>query len=183
LGGRVWDWGCGRPATEAAWGAPVYAAAFFLFTFGALVMAGLMRLDNLMRGPEGPFDPPRGPTHPATDWLLHGGWPGLIGTFFAAAVAAPLVEETMFRGVLYRHLREAAGRRWGRVGAALVSALVVSFVFAAIHPQGWLAVPPLMALALAFALAREWRGHLPAPMVAHGLHNTALLTLVLLTAG
>src|SRR5262249_39913843 len=142
----------------------------------------LQFLDNLLRKPVGPFDPPRGPTHPVTDALLRGGWPGLIGTLFAAAVAAPIVEETMFRGVLYRHLREATGR-WGRVWAVLVSGLVGSFVFAATHPQGWLAVPPLMALALAFALAREWRGSLPAPMVAHGLHNLVLLVLLLLTAG
>jgi membrane protease YdiL (CAAX protease family) len=172
----------GRPGREAAWGLPVYAGAFFLFGFGVLAMYGLMRLDAVLRGPEGPFEPPRGPTHPATDWVLRGGWPGLIGTFFAAAVAAPIVEETMFRGVLYRHLREATGR-WGRVAATLASAVVVSFVFAAIHPQGWLGVPPLMALALAFSLAREWRGWLPAPMVAHGLHNAALLALLLLTAG
>src|SRR5262249_59442047 len=110
-------WG-GRPLREAAWGLPTYAVAVFLFVFGVLAMAGLQFLDNLLRKPVGPFDPPRGPTHPVTDALLRGGWPGLIGTLFAAAVAAPIVEETMFRGVLYRHLREATGR-WGRVRAVL----------------------------------------------------------------
>jgi membrane protease YdiL (CAAX protease family) len=172
----------GRPWREIALGLPTYAVAIFLVVFGALAMLGLQQLETLWRGPEGPFEPPRGPTHPAADWLLHGGWPGRLGVFFAASVVAPLVEETMFRGVLYRHLREATGR-WGRALSFLASAVVVSFVFAAIHPQGWLGVPPLMALALAFALAREWRGWLPAPMLAHGLHNTALLVLLLLIAG
>jgi membrane protease YdiL (CAAX protease family) len=55
---------------------------------------------------------------------------------------------------------------------------VVSFLFAVIHPQGFLAVPPLMSLALAFTLMREWRGTLLPPMIAHGINN-AVATLLL----
>jgi membrane protease YdiL (CAAX protease family) len=87
----------------------------------------------------------------------------------------------MFRGVLYRHLRDSTRplRPWQSV---LVSALLVSFLFAVIHPQGFLGVPPLMALALAFTLMREWRGTLLPPMIAHGVNNgvaTLLLGLML----
>jgi membrane protease YdiL (CAAX protease family) len=88
-----------------------------------------------------------------------------------------LVEETMFRGALYRHLREWLPGPWGVAAAALIS----GFLFAAIHPQGWLAVPVLTALAVGFALAREWRGSLVAPMVGHALNN-ASVTLVLFLA-
>ena len=66
--------------------------------------------------------------------------------FVLASVAAPVVEEIMFRGVLYRHLREASGG-WGRWLSVLVSVLLSSFVFAVIHPQGWVGVPVLIVFA------------------------------------
>jgi membrane protease YdiL (CAAX protease family) len=96
-------------------------------------------------------------------------------------VVAPVVEETMFRGVLYRHLRGASSRLRPAL-SVIVSALVVSFLFAVIHPQGFLGVPPLMALALAFTLVREWRGTLLPPMIAHAVNNgvaTLMLALML----
>jgi membrane protease YdiL (CAAX protease family) len=87
----------------------------------------------------------------------------------------------MFRGVLYRHLRDATSSV-GYVGSVLASALATSFVFAAIHPQGWIAVPALMSLAMAFTLAREWRGTLLPSMIAHGINN-GLLTWILISLG
>ena len=57
-----------------------------------------------------------------------------------------------------------------------------SSVIAVIHPQGWLGVPPLMGLALVFALAREWRGSLLPPMIAHGINNGVSMTLLLVMA-
>jgi membrane protease YdiL (CAAX protease family) len=81
----------------------------------------------------------------------------------------------MFRGVLYRQLREASCRL-GPTLSVIVSGTLVSFVFAVIHPQGLLAVPVLMALAYGFTIAREWRGTLLPAMVAHGINN-GLVTL------
>jgi membrane protease YdiL (CAAX protease family) len=120
--------------------------------------------------------------HPLTPFILQAGWWGRLQAFLVASIVAPVVEETMFRGVLYRHLREgtASGGRLVSVG---LSALAVSFVFAAIHPQGWLGVPPLTGLAFAFCLAREWRNSLVAPMVAHSIQNTTILAMVILAAG
>ncbi len=97
--------------------------------------------------------------------------------FFLASFVAPLVEEIMFRGVLYGHLRELSGR-WGRALSVFGSALLVSFVFAIIHPQALIAVPLLMSLAFGFALLREWRGSLFPAMVAHGLSNALVLGLL-----
>jgi membrane protease YdiL (CAAX protease family) len=51
----------------------------------------------------------------------------------------------------------------------------MSLIFAAIHPQGWVAIPALMSLSCGFTLVREWRGTLLPGMVAHGLHNGLLL--------
>jgi len=84
-----------------------------------------------------------------------------------ACVLAPLVEEIMFRGALYQHLREI-GPGMAKWASVTFSVFVSGFVFAAIHPQGWLGLPVLMSLATAFALSREWRGSLLPAMIAHG---------------
>ena len=98
---------------------------------------------------------------------------------FVACVLAPLVEEIMFRGALYQHLREI-GPGLAKWASVAFSVLVSGFVFAAIHPQGWLGVPVLMSLATAFALSREWRGSVVPAMIAHGINN-GMSTLMLLT--
>jgi membrane protease YdiL (CAAX protease family) len=87
---------------------------------------------------------------------------------FLAAAFAPFFEEALFRGALQRGVR----RRYGPV----VSGLIVAFIFAVIHPQGFLLVPALGALGFGFAMLREWRGSLIAPMVAHAVHNGTLVT-------
>ncbi|MDA0813082.1 MAG: type II CAAX endopeptidase family protein [Verrucomicrobia bacterium] len=84
-----------------------------------------------------------------------------------AAVGAPLIEETMFRGVLHRGLR--------RSFSIPVAGLIAAICFAAVHPQDIVALPVLAALAFGFMLIREWRDSLIAPMVAHGLHNGTLM--------
>jgi membrane protease YdiL (CAAX protease family) len=69
------------------------------------------------------------------------------------------------------------------VWSVLLSAVVLSFIFAVIHPQGLIAVPVLMALAFAFALAREWRVSLIPAMVAHGVSNGVVATMNILAQG
>jgi membrane protease YdiL (CAAX protease family) len=95
-----------------------------------------------------------------------------LGLYALACIFAPLAEETMFRGLLFHHMR----RRWGW----LVSAATVSLIFAALHPQGWVAVPALAAIAMVLAALREWRGSLIAPMTAHACSNFIVLTMALL---
>ena len=162
-----------RPCLEPWFGLVAYAMALPLLVVGVLVMLLIMRLQNALRGTGGlgtPLDPGDMPSHPIVDTLLRmNGWER-AQLFVLACVIAPLVEETMFRGVLYRHLREATARLSLPV-SALVSATVASFLFAVIHPQGFLAVPALMGLAYGFSLAREWRGTLVPGMMAHGLNN------------
>jgi membrane protease YdiL (CAAX protease family) len=115
------------------------------------------------------------PAHPIIGVLAGADWWGRIQVFILGCVIAPVVEEIMFRGLLYRHIREW-GRRTPRGFSILLGALLVSFLFALIHPQGFLAIPPLMALAIMFALLREWRGSLVPSIVAHGINNGLLLT-------
>lgn len=115
-------------------------------------------------------------SHPVQQEAIGAGVGQVVMLYIVACVAAPIVEETFFRGVLYTHLR-AVSARWGFWLSIAGSMLLSAFVFAAIHPQGLLFAPPLMGLAVGFAIAREWRGSLVAPMVAHGANNALVMTL------
>jgi membrane protease YdiL (CAAX protease family) len=94
-------------------------------------------------------------------------------------VLAPLAEELLFRGLIYRSLRDGLARHlplgWGMVAGAAVSAVL----FAVAHggagqdEQLWL----LLGMGLLLVLAHELTGCLAAPIVLHSLNNTlALLT-------
>lgn len=108
-------------------------------------------------------------SHPLVDQIndLHP-----IYLYLVAAVFAPVTEEILFRGLLLSHLRARFG--------ILLSALFNSVIFAAIHPQGWLAIPALTVIAFNLSLIRQWRGSLIGPIIAHGLHNGILVTFALL---
>jgi membrane protease YdiL (CAAX protease family) len=87
-----------------------------------------------------------------------------------ASLWAPVIEETMFRGVLFHHLR----RRWGFI----FSAAIVALIFAAVHPQGSATIPALGSIAIVLAALREWRGSILAPITAHALNNGLVITLL-----
>jgi membrane protease YdiL (CAAX protease family) len=171
-------WTPGAAGVEVLWGVGCYLSSLPLLGIALLVSNGMLSLYKHVAG-EDPFGVPVRATHPAGDVLLHADWWLRVQIFLAAAVFAPIIEETMFRGVLYRHLREV-GVRWPRAVSVLFSALAVSFLFAVVHPQGILGVPMLMALALGFTAARELRGSLVGSMAAHGLNN-GLVTVLLLS--
>ncbi len=128
------------------------------------------------------FEPEAFPSHPIMERIISGG-SDFTMILLLACVAAPIVEEIMFRGLLYRYLRERSRHR-GLLPSAVLSALFSSFLFAAIHPQGLAVVPVLMGLACGFCMAREWRGSLLSSMAAHGLNNYLVLSLArLILAG
>jgi membrane protease YdiL (CAAX protease family) len=110
------------------------------------------------------------PEHPLINFLQGNIW-HVIGLYALVSGFAPFMEETMFRGALFHHLR----RRWGWA----ITAPIVAFIFAVIHPQGWVAVPVLGSIAIVLAALREWRGSLIAPMVAHACNNFVVLTFAL----
>ena len=166
-----------RPWLEPFLGIVCYAMALPMLLVGLLIMLGLTKLRDQFGVTPDEFSPVNVPGHPIVFWVANAGWWVWLEVFFVACIVAPIVEETMFRGVLHRHLREASRSLRPALSVGF-SALVVSFLFAVIHPQGFLAVPVLMSLALAFALVREWRGTLIPSMIAHGLNN-AIATLLL----
>ena len=157
-------------------GIGTYLSAMPFLALGLLVTITI----TLIRKRMDPDLPPgAGPSHPIIDIALSGDVWAWVQMVIVACVLAPLVEEIMFRGALYQHLREI-GPRLPRLVSVMFSVVVSGFVFAAIHPQGWLGVPVLMSLATAFALSREWRGSLVPAMIAHGINN-GMTTLMLWT--
>lgn len=110
------------------------------------------------------------PGHPIQEDIMSGDFATICFVFLATCVAAPVVEETMFRGVLYRHLRDLT-LTWRTWLSVVFSAVLNGLIFAAIHPQGMVAIPVLATLAIGFTFARQWRESLLAPMTMHAIHN------------
>lgn len=179
-------WTLGRhPLAEPLLGPVTYVSALPMLAVGMTITMILVLVRVLVHqqagegaaevfsGSSNPITP-----HPIVQKLLDADWTGRLQIFVLASVVAPIVEETMFRGVFYRHLREAT-RGLPAWLSMLFSAVVVSFIFAAIHPTGMIAVPMLMALALGFTIAREWRGTLIPSMIAHGISNGLVMAMVI----
>lgn len=153
------------PAGVASW-----AMALPFLAVGAIITFVLMIVVQLLTN-----ETPQ-PSHPAQQATVNAGAWDLFQIFLLATVAAPVVEEIMFRGVLLSHLRGAM-KRWAAPVAIALAAIVSSVIFAAIHPQGLIFIPPLAGLGIGFCIAREWRGSLIPAMVAHGLSNALVMTL------
>jgi len=180
------DIGWAKPASwlEPVYGVISHASSIPLLFIGLMITLGLMQLaaGQAAGATADPLAPVPSPSHPAVEWMAHAELPQKLMIVLLACVAAPVVEETMFRGVLYRYLRDLTAH-WRIALSVIASSFVSSFIFAAIHPQGWMAIPMLMSLAIGFALSREWRGSLIAPMFAHAFNNgVVMLLLVVLFA-
>lgn len=105
--------------------------------------------------------------------IIGGGSPIIIGlVFLLATLWAPIVEESIFRGALYRHLR----RRWVIPLAAIASA----GAFAVMHGYVIQGLIMVGTLGVAFALIREWRGSLIPCVVAHMIHNGVVLSILII---
>jgi membrane protease YdiL (CAAX protease family) len=171
-------WTLGRkPVLEPVLGVAGYAMGLTLLAVGVILTFGLLAVDAAFAAESETFAPSGGPSHPVIPEVAGGNLLMVLLILLLGSVAAPIVEETMFRGVLYRHLRDAtAGLR--TISSIAIASLLNAFVFAAIHPQGWVAVPALMSLAVAFSLAREWRGTLVPAILMHGISNGIILGLM-----
>jgi membrane protease YdiL (CAAX protease family) len=155
--GLGWHTGTGV-FREMFWGITVYIAGLPLIALAALVTIVLAKWSGAQ------------PTHPIVNQVAEPG--SALRLYILASVYAPLAEESLFRGALFHHLRGRHG--WW------FSAIVVSLIFAAIHPQGWAAIPALGMIAMTFAAIREWRGTIIASAAAHALNNGVVLTVLLL---
>ena len=171
-----------HPEREFFLGIANYVMTLPVLALGLIATFVVMIVVQALSPKGDPFSSPSVPAHPILQFLLEGSTGHRLQIFIVASIAAPIIEETMFRGVLYRHLREAT-HRFAYPLSVVASMLFTSFVFAVIHPQGIVAVPALMCIALGLNWAREWRGSLIASMVAHGINNGIVLLLVVMAFG
>lgn len=113
--------------------------------------------------------------NPALD-LFRDPQPGaLIWLGVLVVLIGPWFEESLFRGLLYRSLRPAAGR-WG-------ATIISSALFAVAHgdPSG---LVPYLVLGIVFAQTLEYTGSLFPAVIAHGLFNgQTFVLLCLMSAG
>ena len=176
-------WTFGRkPLIEPLIAFGAYAMTLPLLAVGVLLMLVFLFLQQTLSAPASTFAPAGGPAHPVILELAGAAWWPKVQILFLAAVAAPIVEETMFRGVLYRHLRGGTAGA-GMALSILLSTTINAFVFAIIHPQSWVAVPALMSLAFGFALVREWRDTVLPSMIMHSINNGVVITVMIIALG
>ena len=146
---------------STGWGIVGYTVALPLFGAGVYATVVIKNLLPHMTTPANPVVP----------MLLSAGSPwSIFALFLLGSVVAPVVEESFFRGALFRALRCSFGV-WP---AILVSALA----FASVHPfpAGFL---PIFALGVVFAVLAQARNSLLPSMIAHGIHNSAIFLFVI----
>lgn len=104
--------------------------------------------------------------------ILHNTGGGVQRVFFgfAAIVLAPIVEESLFRGILYRFIKQ--------LGYPMIALSGTSLFFAAIHAN-LMTFVPLTFLAMIFVLLYERTQTLLAPIITHALFNAVNFTLFL----
>lgn len=107
--------------------------------------------------------------NPQIDLLAPGGfsWRGLVGMLVMAGLVAPVVEEIVFRGLLYGWLRPRLGAAIGIAASALL--------FAVAHGVLHL-VPALAVQGMLLAFLYERSGSLGPAMVMHGVFNAMMTT-------
>ena len=85
--------------------------------------------------------------------------------FLGVAIGAPLTEEFIFRGLLFRGWRESPLGLWGTL-------VVTSALWTAMHGQyGWVQLVVLFTLGIVFGLARQRTGSVWVPVGMHFFNN------------
>lgn len=98
--------------------------------------------------------------------------PVLILMFILTVIGAPLSEEILFRGCLYRFLKA----RMPMIGAILLSGLLFAFL----HPN-LMSFAPLFLLGIVLAYAYEQTGSIKVPILIHGIFNLNTVIIIVLT--
>lgn len=113
------------------------------------------------------------PNHPVLDAVTNSAWGagGVVALWLSAVVAAPLVEELFFRGVLLGALARLAQRKWP---AVIASALLFGLIHAG-QPQ---AVLPVTVLGLILGYVRLRAGSVTPCILLHALFNARTMAYV-----
>lgn len=108
--------------------------------------------------------------HPTLQ-ALHGGEQSKWVTaclWLGAAVAAPVAEESFFRGVLQNVIGGVSGRRWAAIA-------VTATAFGAVHVSQPQTIPALIVLGVLLGFAYERTGTILSPIAIHALFNLKTL--------
>ena len=151
-----WEW----DARYTFWRSAGLAALLFLAGWG------IVQLSELYLGP----------TDNALERLLRSSRATALAAAFAATFTAPLVEEIVFRGLLYSALRRLVGAAWA---VALVLVL-----FALIHvPQYWpsyAVIATILMLSATLTVIRARTGRLLPCFVVHLIFNSIQAVLIVI---
>lgn len=150
-----------------------YFAGVPIFLLGALLSVMFMFVWQMIQsvGSGGQPGEQALPANPVLERVLGGDLLSLVMLFTLATIWAPLVEEIIFRGALFRHMRTRVP--W------VIAGILSAFIFGVMHGYQFLMLGPVIALGFIFSAMREWRGSLIAPIFAHFLHNATVLTLII----
>jgi len=151
----AFGWQNCEPATAAAYG--VLAAMLFLPAAWGLqtLSAYVMELAHLNPQEQAAVQELQDPSLTVTEKAIIG---------MIAVVFAPIVEEALFRGILYPAIK--------RLGRPRLALWVSSALFAATH-LNMVSFVPLLVFALVLVYLYETFQNLLAPIVAHSLFNAA----------
>jgi len=154
---------------EGAWwkqlGAALAGYAAYVPFLGVLLMLTLLVAPALPAEQTNPIGARATESQTALQWL----W-----IFVQAAVLAPIIEEFVFRGVLFKVLWQRTGRVW-------LSAFVSGYLFAVIHPQFLGGIFPITVLGAVLAIVYAHTRSLLPCIIIHALNN-GLITLMLWSA-
>ena len=112
------------------------------------------------------------------DMLIESSLPARFVLAFAAVATAPLIEEIIYRGVLYAPLERAAGK--------VIAIIAVSFLFSGVHVfQYWNNVAVIVVITLlSFTLTavRAYTGSILMPFIIHLAFNGIQSVLIVIGA-
>lgn len=152
-------------------GVPMYVGAAALSMLLLVLRERIVGAAQTAGGGEpAPVVGPSGPVNPVFEMVSTQGTLGIVVLASLVVLWAPLVEELVMRGALYRHLRSRL--HW------LISAAVSAMLFGVLHQYDFLMLLPVISLGLVFAAVREWRGSIIGCITGHMLHNATVFGLV-----
>jgi membrane protease YdiL (CAAX protease family) len=143
-------------------GAALMGYAAYVPFLAALLMVTLLIAPALPAEQTNPVGERATQAQDALSWL----W-----LFTQAVVLAPIIEEFVFRGVLFKVFWQRTGRVW-------LSAFVSGYLFAVIHPQFLGGILPITVLGAILAIVYAHTRSLLPCIVIHAINN-GLITLLL----
>lgn len=93
-----------------------------------------------------------------------------VVAFLTLVVVAPVAEEVIFRGWIYGRLRNKSAPYMSNMASIIVSSLLVSILFGAVHMQ-WNVAVNVFALSMILCAMREITGTIYAGILTHMIKN------------